>query len=122
MARVWQFGCVSPVIFLPAVRKAPEGTAQADLAVNFAAAAKERAGNARFLGWHHRATEEVVMSHQPIPRHRVTVAVDDATRRLYDAETALHTANTSQIDAWISAAADRLHEAVEAYLAAIATN
>jgi hypothetical protein len=55
------------------------------------------------------------MSQQTI----VTVTLDDAKRRLYDAETALHAAHTSHVDEWISAAADRLHEALEVYLAAV---
>ena len=41
-----------------------------------------------------------------------------AARRLYDAETALHAARQTHVDAWISAAGDRLHDAVAAYLAA----
>lgn len=44
--------------------------------------------------------------------------VDAAARRLYCAELALHDAHTTHEDAWIAAAADRLHEAIEAYLAA----
>jgi len=44
--------------------------------------------------------------------------VDVAARRLYCAELALHDAHTTHEDAWIAAAADRLHEALEAYLAA----
>ena len=45
---------------------------------------------------------------------------DAAARRLYDAEVALHIAHSSHVDAWIAAAADRLHEAVEEHLAAVA--
>jgi hypothetical protein len=45
--------------------------------------------------------------------------VDAAARRLYDAEIALHIAHTSHVDAWIAAASDRLHDAVEAHLAAV---
>ena len=48
--------------------------------------------------------------------------VDAAARHLYQAEQALHDAHTTHIDSWISAAADRLHEAVEAYLAAVAAS
>lgn len=44
--------------------------------------------------------------------------VDVAARRLYCAELALHDAHSTHEDAWIAAAADRLHEAIEAYLAA----
>jgi hypothetical protein len=36
-------------------------------------------------------------------------------RRLYDAETALHAAHQTHVDAWVSAAYDRLHEAVVAH-------
>jgi hypothetical protein len=44
----------------------------------------------------------------------------DAARRLYDAEIALHIARQSGVDAWISAAYDRLHEAIAAHAAAVA--
>jgi hypothetical protein len=46
--------------------------------------------------------------------------VDVAAQRLYQAEVALHDAHSTHVDAWIMAAADRLHDAVEAYLAAVA--
>jgi len=49
-----------------------------------------------------------------------TSTTDDLARRLYDAETAVHAARASHVDAWISAAADRLHEAIQAHLAAVA--
>jgi hypothetical protein len=45
-------------------------------------------------------------------------SVDVAARRLYRAELALHDAHATHDDAWIAAAADRLHEALEAYLVA----
>jgi hypothetical protein len=48
--------------------------------------------------------------------------LEEATRRLYDAETALHAARQTHIDAWIAAAGDRLHDAVSAYLAARASH
>jgi hypothetical protein len=38
-----------------------------------------------------------------------------AARRLYDAEVALHIARQTGVDAWMRAAADRLHDAVEAH-------
>jgi hypothetical protein len=48
---------------------------------------------------------------------------EDVARRLYDAEIALHYARQTAVDAWIAAAYDRLHEAVEEYVAnADATN
>jgi hypothetical protein len=49
-----------------------------------------------------------------------TATVQDAARRLYDAEVALHAAHSSQVDSWIEAASARLHEAIEAHLAAVA--
>lgn len=45
--------------------------------------------------------------------------VHTAARRLYDAEIALHIARSSGVDAWIAAASDRLHEAVEAHTAVL---
>jgi hypothetical protein len=50
----------------------------------------------------------------------VAPAVDVAAKRLYEAEVALHCARQSHVDAWIAAAADRLHDAIEAYLRVIA--
>lgn len=44
--------------------------------------------------------------------------VQAAAQHLYDAECALHIAHQSHVDAWIAAAADRLHEAVIEHLAA----
>ena len=49
-----------------------------------------------------------------------TTAEAEAASRLYDAEVALHAAHASQVDSWITAAADRLHEAVQTHLAAVA--
>ena len=46
-------------------------------------------------------------------------AVQQAATRLYDAEVALHHARQTHVDEWISAASERLHTAVEAYLAAV---
>jgi hypothetical protein len=39
---------------------------------------------------------------------------------LYDAECALHQARQTHVDVWIAAAAEKLHQAVAAYLAAMA--
>ena len=47
-------------------------------------------------------------------------AISEAARRLYDAEIALHIARQAGVGAWISAAYDRLHEAVVAHNAAMA--
>jgi hypothetical protein len=41
--------------------------------------------------------------------------LEDAARRLYDAEVALHCAHQTHVDEWIFAASERLHAAVEAY-------
>jgi hypothetical protein len=46
-------------------------------------------------------------------------AAREAARRLYDAEIALHIARQTGVDAWISAAYDRLHEAIAAHTAAL---
>jgi hypothetical protein len=43
-----------------------------------------------------------------------------AAVHLYEAECALHVAHQTHVDAWISAAADRLHESVVEHLAALA--
>ncbi len=50
---------------------------------------------------------------------RLQAAVDDAARHLYDAEAALHIARQAGVGSWISAAYDRLHEAVAGHLAAV---
>jgi hypothetical protein len=42
--------------------------------------------------------------------------ISAAEVRLYNAEVALHDARGSHVDAWIMAAADRLHDAIVAYL------
>ena len=47
--------------------------------------------------------------------------INEAARRLYDAEIALHIARQTGVGAWISAAYDRLHEAVVAHNAALAS-
>lgn len=49
---------------------------------------------------------------------RISDPAEEAARRLYNAEVALHAAHASRVDAWIAAAADRLHEAIQAHLAA----
>lgn len=43
----------------------------------------------------------------------------DAARELYEAELALHDARGSRVDAWVAAAADHLHQAVQRYEAAL---
>lgn len=47
--------------------------------------------------------------------------IECASRALYEAETALHTARQTGVDPWIRAAADRLHEAILRYELARAT-
>ena len=49
---------------------------------------------------------------------QATTARDHAAHVLYEAELALHDAHQSHIDAWITAASDRLHVAVVAHLEA----
>jgi hypothetical protein len=44
----------------------------------------------------------------------------DTACHLYDAECAIHIAHQTHVDAWITAASDRLREAVAAHLAAVA--
>lgn len=44
---------------------------------------------------------------------------DRAARAMYDAEVALHIAHQTQVDAWIAAASDRLHEAILAHTRAV---
>ncbi len=46
---------------------------------------------------------------------------EEAARHLYDAEVALHIAHQSHVDAWITAAADRLHDALVEHLRAVDT-
>ena len=43
-----------------------------------------------------------------------------AAQNLYDAECALHVANQTHVDTWITAAAHKLHESVVEHLAALA--
>lgn len=40
------------------------------------------------------------------------IARDAAAREVYDCECALHAARQAQVDAWIAAAADKLHAAI----------
>ena len=43
----------------------------------------------------------------------------DTARELYDAECALHYARQTHVDAWIAAAAAKLHQAIGGYLASL---
>src|SRR5262249_21823264 len=52
-------------------------------------------------------------------RDRRQAAVSDAAKRLYDAEAALHLARQTGVGSWISAAYDRLHEAIAGHGAAV---
>jgi hypothetical protein len=47
--------------------------------------------------------------------------VHAAEHSMYDAEIALHAAHQSHVGAWITAAADRLHEAIVEHTAAVQT-
>lgn len=55
----------------------------------------------------------------PLAGHAPAAELRDAERRMYDAECALHFAHQSRVDAWITAAADRLHEAITAHSCAL---
>jgi hypothetical protein len=44
-------------------------------------------------------------------------AGNDSAKHLYDAEAALHIARQADVGSWISAAYDRLHEAVARHMA-----
>ena len=52
--------------------------------------------------------------------HTSETDVEEAARRLYNAEVALHVAHQTLVDEWITAAANGLHEAVLAYQRAVA--
>jgi hypothetical protein len=54
------------------------------------------------------------------PRDPATERLAAAAVRLYDAEVALHIAGQSQVDRWVAAAYDRLHQAVAEHTAALA--
>jgi hypothetical protein len=47
--------------------------------------------------------------------HTAEDRVKTAATRIYDAEVALHAARQSHVDSWVTAAYDRLHEAIEVY-------
>ena len=63
-------------------------------------------------------TETTVVTAAGQDRRRA--AISQAARHLYDAETALHTARQSGVGAWISAAYDRLSEAIAEHARAVA--
>lgn len=46
----------------------------------------------------------------------------DAADLLYAAECAFHDAHQTHVDAWIKAAADKLHDAIATHLAAVAAS
>lgn len=52
----------------------------------------------------------------PEATHEDQDLVRTAAAHLYDAECALHNAHQAHVDAWITAANQKLHEAVSAYL------
>jgi hypothetical protein len=53
------------------------------------------------------------------PGTAASVEVCTAERCLYDAEVALHIAHQTHVDAWIAAAAERLHDAIVAHTEAL---
>lgn len=61
------------------------------------------------------------MTTMTYPLHDVTdERVHSAACHLYDAECAVHIAHQSHVDAWIDAASNRLHEALDRYLSVLA--
>jgi hypothetical protein len=54
------------------------------------------------------------------PANDAATNVEACACHLYDAECALHAAHQSGVEDWITAAADKLHQAVVDYLAAVA--
>ena len=64
----------------------------------------------------HAAPERTDLEHTASTRSDVDACACD----LYDAECALHAAHQSGVEAWITAAAEKLHQAVEAYLRVVA--
>ncbi len=63
-------------------------------------------------------TVRTAVATAPAP-DRLQAAVNDAAKHLYDAEAALHIARQTGVGSWISAAYDRLHEAIAGHLAAV---
>jgi hypothetical protein len=55
------------------------------------------------------------------PSERSAISREKAAKRMYDAEVALHHARQTHVDAWIAAAYERLHEAIEVHIAAVET-
>lgn len=45
--------------------------------------------------------------------------LETAARRMYDAEVALHIARQTRVDAWVTSAGDRLHDAIVDYRRAL---
>jgi hypothetical protein len=89
--------CLSPNVVLPFVRS----ETSPDLEGDAMRTAVRSPGQASCAG------------ESPVPR---LTELEAAAARLYDAEVALHCARQTQVDAWVAAAYDRLHEAVEAHL------
>jgi hypothetical protein len=56
---------------------------------------------------------------QSVPTARANDRRTAAARNLYDAECALHAAHQSHVNAWIAAASDKLHLALEEFLTAL---
>lgn len=56
------------------------------------------------------------MSQSTEPRPVAETPAADSSRRLYEAEVALHIARQSGVDAWVMAASERLHEALVRHL------
>ncbi len=52
-------------------------------------------------------------------RTQTAARVQAAAARVYDAECALHAARQAHVDAWIAAAADKLHNSIIEHLSAL---
>ena len=78
---------------------------------------KRRRGRPRKNESPHPAREEQDMATTVAPTSRNRA--DLAAVRLYNAECALHAAHQSGVELWITAASEKLHEAVVDYLAAV---
>lgn len=62
--------------------------------------------------------ERLIGADRAVPADQTVTAnqaVEIGKRRVYDAETSLHAASQSGVDAWVSAAYDRLHIELVSY-------
>jgi hypothetical protein len=67
-----------------------------------------------------RRSTDMVTTNTPAPASTSDEQVRAAACHMYDAECALHAAHQSHVDAWITAASEKLHQAVGEHIAATA--